>query len=79
MKKTKRFIEQLIFLIGLLVLWQLLYYLFVDVFSILKSYSVPSPKGVWESLLALIQANKLLPAVINRNRKLPVERRLNLR
>ena len=58
----KSIAKQLLFYIALLGLWQGLCSL-NDYFEWRKSYSIPSPVGVWESLMRLIEQNALFPAI----------------
>lgn len=55
----------LLFLCLLLVLWQGFYWLGVDVLAIWKFYSVPSPVGVFQSLISLLQDGTLGIAILN--------------
>lgn len=61
--KLKRGVELLLFLLFLIVLWQLLYFLFVDVLKVWKPYSAPSPAGVKDSFVSLLQSGVLLSAI----------------
>lgn len=58
-----KFISQIVFLCGVVVLWQMLYVLGVDVLSIWKSYAMPSPSGVLRSLCLLVMNGSLFGAV----------------
>ena len=42
----RKVLEMLLFLVMLVVLWQILYFVAVDILKFWKPYSVPSPKGV---------------------------------
>ena len=55
----------IILLIALIVIWQLLYFLFVNVLEVFKPYAVPSPSGVWECLIKLSANGTLLKALGN--------------
>lgn len=55
----------LFFLILLVVAWQGLYWLGVEVFEIFKSYSVPSPAGVAQCFVELCRDGTLLEATGN--------------
>ena len=55
----------MVFLILLIVLWQGVYWLGVDILSIWKFYSVPSPIGVAERFVGLIQDGTLGAATLN--------------
>lgn len=55
MKKKSTTIKSILsrigFIIIIIALWELIYFLGVEVFEIWKSYTVPSPLGVWERLV----------------------------
>lgn len=55
----------IIFLILLVVLWQGVYWLGVDVLALWKFYSVPSPAGVAERFLELVKDGTLGAATLN--------------
>ena len=61
----RKIIEQIAFLVGIVLLWQLAFYLGVEVFHIWKSYSMPSPTGVFESLKKLLENGSLIDATEN--------------
>ncbi len=61
--KNTKWISEVIFLCGVLILWQLLYVLGVDILSLWKPYAMPSPAGVLKSLCALLSDMSLLTAV----------------
>lgn len=63
--KLKRAIGQVLFLLLLVAFWQIAYVLTVDVFEWKKPYSVPSPAGVWTSILALAGSGELVLAAVN--------------
>ncbi len=52
----------LLFVILLIVLWQGFYWLMVDMLEVFKSYSFPSPLGVFERFVELISDGSLLEA-----------------
>lgn len=54
-----------IFLILLILLWQGLYWLGVDILQIFHSYSLPSPTGVWNRFIELIKDGSILQATGN--------------
>lgn len=60
----KTIIEFVIFLLGILIIWQGGYALGVYVFQIWKSYAMPSPLGVWQTLLNFIGNGILLNALL---------------
>ncbi|MBO5371441.1 MAG: ABC transporter permease [Lachnospiraceae bacterium] len=53
------------FLVLILILWQGGYYLAVEVFEIVKSYTLPSPLGVIERCIELVTDGTLVQATIN--------------
>lgn len=55
----------ILFLIMLTVLWQGLYWFGVEVFGILKAYSVPSPAGAAERFIELCSDGTLIQATAN--------------
>lgn len=57
--------SMVIFLVLLIALWQGVYWLGVDVLSLWKFYSVPSPVGVFEKLIALTKGGTLPVAILN--------------
>ena len=67
MKKGKflksKLMQQVLFLCGVLVVWQCIYTIGVDVLAIWKSYAMPSPLGVWNSLCDLIADGSLFQAI----------------
>ena len=65
-KKTyKTMIEFVIFLLGILIVWQGIYAFGVYVFHIWKSYAMPSPIGVWHTLLHMIGNGTLFNALFH--------------
>lgn len=63
--KTKKIIGSILFALGLVLLWQLLYMASVDWLSWAKPYAVPYPAGVWESFTRLLADGTLFTAVFN--------------
>ena len=63
--KTKNIAGSIAFYTGLILLWQLLYTAATDWFHLAKSYAVPHPLGVLESILTLISNNTLQTAIIS--------------
>lgn len=55
----------LIFLLLLVGLWQVFYYVGVDLLNLVKPYAVPSPLGVGESFLRLMENGTLPKAIGN--------------
>ena len=53
------------FLLGVILLWQILYMIGVDGLGIWKSYAMPSPIGVWNSFTEMIKQGTLLSAIGN--------------
>ncbi|MDD7208637.1 MAG: ABC transporter permease [Lachnospiraceae bacterium] len=66
-KKTAQsgVIGEVLFLFGVILLWQIIYTIGVDGLSVWKAYSMPSPVGVWKSFMAMISQGILLPAIGN--------------
>lgn len=62
--KRKRFFEHLVFGVTLIVLWQICYFAGVEVFGWWKSYAVPSPLGVAETLFSLLSNGTLIYGII---------------
>jgi len=56
---------EILFLLGVILLWQILYMIGVDGFGIWKSYAMPSPSGVWNSFTEMIKQGTLLSAIGN--------------
>lgn len=61
--KVKKIIGSVLFAVGLVALWQLLYVAATDWFDWAKPYAVPHPLGVWKSICALTVNGTLLSAV----------------
>lgn len=55
----------IIFLILLILLWQCTYWIGVDFLAIWKPYSMPSPVGVGERFIALLENGTLIEATVN--------------
>ena len=62
---VRRIIEEVAFLFGIVIIWQIIYYVGVDGLSVWKSYAMPSPAGVWASLVKLISGGSLFAAIGN--------------
>lgn len=62
---TKKLLQQISFLLAVILIWQLIYIVGVDVLEIWKSYAMPSPAGVWKSFCRLIGDGSLLNATWN--------------
>ena len=56
---------EILFLLGVILLWQILYMIGVDGLGIWKSYAMPSPSGVWNSFTEMIKQGTLLSAIGN--------------
>ena len=56
---------EILFLLGVILLWQILYMIGVDGFGIWKAYAMPSPSGVWNSFTEMIKQGTLLSAIGN--------------
>ena len=56
---------EILFLLGVILLWQILYMIGVDGLGIWKAYAMPSPIGVWNSFTEMIKQGTLLSAIGN--------------
>ena len=56
---------EILFLLGVILLWQILYMIGVDGLGIWKAYAMPSPSGVWNSFTEMIKQGTLLSAIGN--------------
>lgn len=63
--RARKIIGSILFAVGLIVLWQLLYVAATDWFDWAKPYAVPHPLGVWRSLCSLTMDGTLASAVAN--------------
>ena len=61
--KLKKIAGSILFIIGVLLLWQLLYVMGTRWLGIFKPYAVPHPAGVWKSLVRLTTNGTLLTAI----------------
>lgn len=61
--KAKKIIGSILFAVGLLLLWQLVYVICVDWLALAKPYAVPYPVGVWQSFLTLLTNGTLFSAI----------------
>lgn len=62
MPKFKRILEECLFVAALILLWQLIWLLGVNVFHFWKPYAMPSPLGVGESLVDQLSDGGLIVA-----------------
>lgn len=62
---VKKIVGSILFAVGLIVLWQLLYVAATDWLGWAKPYAVPYPAGVWNSIVELTMAGTLVSAVAN--------------
>ena len=56
---------EILFLLGIILLWQILYAAGVNGLGIWKAYAMPSPAGVWDSLIEMMKQGTLLSAIGN--------------
>lgn len=63
--KTKQLMGSILFVIGFIALWQLLYVASIDWFGWAKPYAVPHPLGVCQTIVNLIKDGTLLSAIIS--------------
>lgn len=61
--KIKKIIGSILFFVGLIAFWQLLYVAATDWFSWAKPYAIPNPIGVWESIVLLVTNGTLQAAI----------------
>lgn len=62
MMRNKQGLQQILFYLGLLFVWQAVFYLGTQVLSWWKPYAMPSPVGVFEALIRLLKSKTLLLA-----------------
>lgn len=60
----KNMISKIAVVAVFIAIWQMIYYMCVDVFNIWKTYAFPSPMGVWKLFVSMISNNTLLVAVL---------------
>ena len=58
-----KILQQVLFLCAIVVVWQIVYIIGVDLLGIWKSYAMPSPLGVWNSLCFLLSDGSLISAI----------------
>lgn len=63
--KSQQSIEQLLFLLFIILLWQLSYWILCSVFKVWKSYAMPSPLGVWKCFLRLASDGTIFMSIGN--------------
>lgn len=56
---------EILFLLGIVLLWQILYIVGVEKLEIWKAYAMPSPSGVWESFVEMMKQGTLISAIGN--------------
>lgn len=61
--KYKKIAGSIVFVVVLLLLWQLLYVAGTQWFGVVKSYAVPNPVGVYKSMAGLIANGTLVVAI----------------
>ncbi len=61
--KTKKIAGSIAFVVGLIIIWQLIYVIGADWLKVVKPYAVPNPLGVWNSFIGLIANGTMLTAV----------------
>lgn len=61
--KIKKIVGTVLFYVGLIALWQLLYVASTEWLDLAKSYAVPNPIGVWESFVSLLTDGTMAAAV----------------
>ena len=67
MKKIRKsnIAGEILFLLGIIILWQIFYVAGVDGLGIWKAYAMPSPVGVWNSFVEMMKQGTLLVAIGN--------------
>ena len=67
MKKIRKsnIAGEILFLLGIIILWQIFYVAGVDGLGIWKAYAMPSPVGVWSSFVEMMKQGTLLAAIGN--------------
>ena len=67
MKKIRKsnIAGEILFLFGIIILWQIFYVAGVDGLGIWKAYAMPSPVGVWNSFVEMMKQGTLLAAIGN--------------
>ena len=65
MKKIRKsnIAGEILFLLGIIILWQIFYVAGVDGLGIWKAYAMPSPVGVWNSFVEMMKQGTLLAAI----------------
>jgi len=61
---TKKILQQILFYVLLILVWQGVFTIGTSVFGWWKPYAFPNPIGVWESLLTMLRQNLLFTAVL---------------
>ena len=62
---VRKIVGSIVFGVILISAWQILYTAGTEWFGVIKSYAVPSPIGVWRSLIRLVTDGTLFAAVAN--------------
>ncbi|MCL2252807.1 MAG: hypothetical protein FWC09_00005, partial [Lachnospiraceae bacterium] len=57
-------LKTILFYIGLILIWQLVFWVGTELFRWWKPYALPNPLGVWQSLGLMITQKTLWPAVL---------------
>lgn len=68
-KNMTKIISALTFGVGLIVLWQLIFFVGVDLLKLWKPYAFPSPLGVFKSLILLTEDGGIFLAVLHSLRR----------
>ena len=63
MLKPKKIIGSILFIVGLILFWQLLYVASTQWFGWMKPYAFPYPKGVYESFISMLTNGTLFMAI----------------
>lgn len=57
-------LKKILFYVGIVIIWQLIYYIGVDVLALWKFYTFPAPLGVLETFIGLLKDNSLIIAIL---------------
>ena len=65
MKKIRKsnIAGEILFLLGIIILWQIFYVAGVDGLGIWKAYAMPSPVGVWNSFVEMMKQETVFSEV----------------
>lgn len=64
MKKFSKIVQLLLFYLGVIIIWQLVYYAGAELFGWWKAYAFPNPYGVYKSCVRMIEQKTLIIAIV---------------